>query len=724
MAKKDTLFLIHLTGYNPDTASVETKYFSVGGSKPKASRNYFKLSASASDIWLNAFGGGAFLTSAIGATDFMYSSVIKDPGDFQSNMFGDGKTFGKTSGGGSSAKGTITLVNADGALDYLKNWGLDGRQIDIYKGDSSKTFSQFDLWFSGTMDSAEFFYSDKSAATVQISLRDKWIRLDRPIQTNRYLGTNSGATGLEGLPNDIKNNPKPLAYGEIFNFRAIPVNTSTRTYQLHDGAINGVVNVYDSGVELVKDTAIGTAGDFANSTLLLAASIASSKYATCLAEGYIRLSSDPAGEVTVNFTGDKTGGTYVSSVSDIVNRIALRMGFSASELETSAFTDLNTANNTAVGIAVSDERDASDVVSELLNSIGAFGTQKRAGLLTVGRLEIEQRVALVTDALDASGLYDTVSFLTNAGSDIIKVYATASYCVVGDSITISNVATSVGGLPASTFNGTFTIIGYDASLALCRISSPAAFNDANYDGDIQIPLVKVFYTSHALTVGESFVLEGATAFAGYTTGDLNTTHTVTRVLTSDTFMATMDVLPTASTDGGGSNIILIRNPLPVLTITEREQISISKQKTTDTDRGLPAYRVNFNYKKNFNVQNPGTLAGASPLTYRAFAELEYRSVKAEDLSVQTKHLLATEIERDSLIVGESAANTEATRLLNVYKKQRELYTVALQTETVLNINDVVKLKLNRFGLDDGKLFRVIGLVESGARTQTELTLWG
>jgi hypothetical protein len=724
MAANSTIYLIHLTGYNPATAQVETRYFSVGGAKPRASRNYFKLSANSSDIWLNTFGGGAFLTSAIGATDFMYSSVIKDPGDFQSNMFGDGKTFGKTSGEGSSAKGTVTLVNADGALDYLKDWGLDGRQIDIYKGNSSKTFSQFVLWFSGTMDSVEFFYADRSASTVQISLRDKWTRLNRPIQTNRYLGTNSGATGLEGLPNDIKNNPKPLAYGEIFNFRAIPVNTSTRTYQLHDGIINSVVNVYDSGVELVKDTSIGTAGDFANSTLLLAASIASSKYATCLAEGYIRLSSDPAGEVTVNFTGDKTGGTYVSSVSDIVNRIALRMGFSASELETSAFTALNTANNTAVGIAISDERNASDVVSEVLNSIGAFGTQKRSGLLTVGRLEIEQRVALVTDALDTSGLVDTVTFVTSAGSNIIKVYALSSYVVAGDTITISNVTTSVGGLPASTFNGTFTVVGFDGTLALCKISSPALFFDANYDGDVQVPRMLVYYVAHGLTVGESFALEGATAFAGLTTGTLNTTHTVTKINSADAFMATLDALPTSGTDGGGANIVLIRNPQPVLTINKRNAINISKQRTTDTDRGLPAYRINLNYKKNFNVQNSGALAGASPLTYRAFAELEYRSVKAEDSSVLTKHLLATEIERDSLIVGESAANTEAARLLTVYKKQRELYKVSVQTETILNINDVIKLEIDRFGLNDGKLFRVLGIIESGAKDQTELTLWG
>jgi hypothetical protein len=100
---------------------------------------------------------------------------------------------------------------------------------------------------------------------------------------------------------------------------------------------------------------------------------------------------------------------------------------------------------------------------------------------------------------------------------------------------------------------------------------------------------------------------------------------------------------------------------------------------------------------------------------------------ATDATVQTQYLLASEIVRDTLMIDGTAASTEATRLLNLYKVKRTMYQISIAldvTETLPDLNDVANLTLDRFGLDSGTLFRIIGISSSYAKNRATLTLWG
>jgi hypothetical protein len=161
-------------------------------------------------------------------------------------------------------------------------------------------------------------------------------------------------------------------------------------------------------------------------------------------------------------------------------------------------------------------------------------------------------------------------------------------------------------------------------------------------------------------------------------------------------------------------------------INDDNIISIEAIRPSDTDRGIPAYKILLGYLKNYTVQ---TADVASSVTDARKSVLQYPTANtvATDATVQTQYLLATEIHRDTLLVDATAAGTEATRLLNLYKVKRTMYQISIAldvTETLPDLNGVANLTLNRFGLDSGTLFRIIGISSSYAKNRATLTLWG
>lgn len=161
-------------------------------------------------------------------------------------------------------------------------------------------------------------------------------------------------------------------------------------------------------------------------------------------------------------------------------------------------------------------------------------------------------------------------------------------------------------------------------------------------------------------------------------------------------------------------------------INSNNIISIEHNRTNDTDKGIPAYRAKINYQKNYTVQD-FDLAGAVTVDKRNVLSQASLSVLAEDLAIKTQYNLAIELTRDSLLTTQANAQTEAARVLALYKVSRDLYTVRLAldlTETLPDINDIANLKLNRFGLNSGKLFKIIGIESNYSTNRATITLWG
>jgi len=161
-------------------------------------------------------------------------------------------------------------------------------------------------------------------------------------------------------------------------------------------------------------------------------------------------------------------------------------------------------------------------------------------------------------------------------------------------------------------------------------------------------------------------------------------------------------------------------------INDDNIVSIETIRPNDTDRGLPAYKVILNYAKNYTTQD-SDIASSVTADRRSFLRYQFQSSYTEDATVKNQFLLASEITRDTLLVSSANASTEASRLLTLYKTNRYMYQVRIAldvTEHLPDLNDTANVTLDRFGLDSGKLFRIIGISSNYAINRATLTLWG
>jgi hypothetical protein len=135
--------------------------------------------------------------------------------------------------------------------------------------------------------------------------------------------------------------------------------------------------------------------------------------------------------------------------------------------------------------------------------------------------------------------------------------------------------------------------------------------------------------------------------------------------------------------------------------------------------------VTLGYQKNYTKQETD-LAGAVTAARRAILSDEYRTAAAEDASIKIKHMSETSVERNSLLLNKTAAETEAARLLTLLKTRKDTYEVNVRSAGVslLDIGKVIQVTYPRFGLSSGKLCTILAIRTDLANNSTKMTLWG
>ena len=261
--------------------------------------------------------------------------------------------------------GEIVLANADGGLDGFLEYGWDDRRVQVLLGGDDFVYGDFGLVFDGTAEQIEI-----TDDVVTVRLRDWQHKLNKPVQGALYAGTggDEGGTDLTGVR-------KPLAFGRVLNVRPVMVDPGAGRYQAHDGAIDDVDAVYVGGIAYTK----------------IAGTPAANQYAADTATGFVTVGGAPLTEqVTCDVKGAKPGGTYLTSVADIVEEIVTSQGgLDAGDLDSTSFTALNTANGSIVGIYFdgAGNKTVLEVLDELVASIGGYYGFDRSGKFEVGRLE-------------------------------------------------------------------------------------------------------------------------------------------------------------------------------------------------------------------------------------------------------------------------------------------------------------------------------------------------
>ena len=171
---------------------------------------------------------------------------------------------------------------------------------------------------------------------------------------------------------------------------------------------------------------------------------------------------------------------------------------------------------------------------------------------------------------------------------------------------------------------------------------------------------------------------------------------------------------------------------PVMTLTlndilETNARGIERLATGDQGKGVPTCKITMKWGRNYSVMRRSELDTVNtPESFKSFAELEWRSAVAEDATVKTIHKLASELTFESYFTTAADAQAEAARRLPLYKVRRDRFQVPVPSYFVeaLDLAAIIRLRIPRFGLDDGKLFRVIGMAPNLQTKITTLDLWG
>lgn len=278
-------------------------------------------------------------------------------------------------GRGSFRAGEIELRNLDGALNaMLADEAVDGRDVTVRVGLAGWSHGQFLTLFGGT--ASGWRHGPRGAVLVQP--RGVEFKLDIPVQSSRYAGT-----GAEEGGDDLKGKPKPWPVGGPLQNAPAPLLNTDLVYQLRDGGVISVEGVFDRGVAIPLDTAVGSGGDVADYAALVGLSIAAGKYATDLSGGYARLASSPAGQVTFDFTA-----TNETKPGEVLKLIATEAGIAAEDLDDDSFTQLDADVAYPIQRWIGPEEiTAAALFDEIVASVEGWWGDNRLGGLQVGQVK-------------------------------------------------------------------------------------------------------------------------------------------------------------------------------------------------------------------------------------------------------------------------------------------------------------------------------------------------
>ena len=111
-------------------------------------------------------------------------------------------------------------------------------------------------------------------------------------------------------------------------------------------------------------------------------------------------------------------------------------------------------------------------------------------------------------------------------------------------------------------------------------------------------------------------------------------------------------------------------------------LAVSAVAAPGAGRGLPTWKVDLSFRKNYSVLQPAEMPSLTPATY-GFFEMENRRTQAADVNVLNKHATAQAIEIDTCIANDATgAGYEANRQLLLRRQPRPWYEVRLSLDAL------------------------------------------
>lgn len=248
--------------------------------------------------------------------------------------------------------GDLEINNTNGQYDEWLNYIWTNRDITVLFGDVVWDRGDFRTVFSGVIDGID----SKNRNSLSIKVLDKLQRLNTPMSDD-VLG---GATVN-------KDKLLPIAHGECFNVTPMLIDDALLKYQVHSGAIEGIIEVRDNGVPVL------TTND--------------------LPSGTFTLNTNPYGTITCSVQGDKLDATYKNTVADCVQNIAINYGdvnkqFTLADIDAANFATFDINNPQPVGLYANARINCLNAINQFADSVGAQAVMSRGGLLRLLKIEL------------------------------------------------------------------------------------------------------------------------------------------------------------------------------------------------------------------------------------------------------------------------------------------------------------------------------------------------
>jgi hypothetical protein len=293
---------------------------------------------------------------------------------------------GQAFGAGDVELGDVSAAN-DGRFDALLDLGF-GQAATLKLGDNRAPYESF-----ATVVSARCRDVVPGSQRLAFLWEGRLRELDELASPATFAGTNSGTTGLEGLPGDLKGQRKPRACGVLKNISPKLLNASLRIFGWNFDKAGNRAPTHSIDAVRFRGSLWTFGTDFATAALLAASTPTGGTYNTCKAESLILMGGSASlngGPVTVDVTIEATAAERYAS--RLIEKWLLDAGVSADDIVAADLTDMDALAPYEAGYYVDGEVKYREVLDRLAQSIAAVYVPDR-----LGRYRL-RRIAAPTDA--------------------------------------------------------------------------------------------------------------------------------------------------------------------------------------------------------------------------------------------------------------------------------------------------------------------------------------
>jgi len=308
---------------------------------------------------------------------------------------------------GAPSLGTASLTVQ---LDRLAKLYGDARRlfwpsakVKIYRGSTDDGWP-WGVWFPGIVDKW-----DITANRLRLTLRIDTAAFDAKVLTRSYAGTG----GAEG-PESLKGTLKPLICGRARNVEPILVDEVNSVFQFSGyGTISAVNALFERASSFGAPVA-----DHPNYAALVAATIPRGRWATCLAEGMVRLGAPPAGLITGDIDGHRVGAGWPRRTGAIIAAAADIADVDPVLIDMASLEALDAAVDRPINIVLTDQASVIELAQRLARPCNAQAAIGWDGRLFVNKLAFSAPIA----TLDAQGR-QLPKVIKNVEADVSAPYA-------------------------------------------------------------------------------------------------------------------------------------------------------------------------------------------------------------------------------------------------------------------------------------------------------------